>query len=219
MLSIHRISSRVPIGRRLGIFNFKNHSLFLKKNFRNFNSDSSVSLDDVTALRLLRLDENKKVGGIVRSSDDEILTLKELRSAYFIAAKQCHPDVAKFRKESARKNKKTIEIDASSNFLRVTEAYEYLSAMIGSSQRPTKDLVSEKEEAQFRRNCDEWLGIPADVVEESKRCPLFRQWLQGRSDGAFHWNLFLMMVSNSSVFLPLGNLGVNFRVVVCIDYN
>lgn len=135
---------------------------------------------------------------ITRSTaEHEILSTKQLRLAYFQAAKMCHPDIidaddytlpgSAIDKKAARRQ------DSANQFMRVTEAYEFLLNRINPSKNySASDLVSEKEEGDFRRNCQDWLGIPADVVEESKRCPLFREWLKGNTDAAHHWKIFLM---------------------------
>eukprot|EP00816_Leptocylindrus_hargravesii_P004310 CAMPEP_0196811684 /NCGR_PEP_ID=MMETSP1362-20130617/19907_1 /TAXON_ID=163516 /ORGANISM="Leptocylindrus danicus, Strain CCMP1856" /LENGTH=199 /DNA_ID=CAMNT_0042187059 /DNA_START=62 /DNA_END=661 /DNA_ORIENTATION=+ len=131
------------------------------------------------------------------ATEQEVLSTKQLRLAYFQAAKMCHPDTIDADNGSlpgSAVDKKAARRQESANqFMRVTEAYEFLLSRINPSKKySASDLVSEKEEGEFRRNCQDWLGIPADVVEESKRCPLFREWLKGNTDAAHHWKIFLM---------------------------
>jgi len=104
------------------------------------------------------------------------VTTRQLRLAYLHAAKQCHPDLAK--------NK------SGDDFRRVTNAYELLQ----SGVIPDADLgITIREEESFRQSCQEWLGVTAEVVEESKRCPIFREWLEGRTDSAFRWKVFFAL--------------------------
>ena len=52
-------------------------------------------------------------------------------------------------------------------------------------------LLGEAEE--YRAACLSWLGLEAESVEEAKACPMFREWLQGNTDGAQHWRSFLAL--------------------------
>lgn len=106
------------------------------------------------------------------------VTSKQLRLAYLQAAKECHPDLVKKNKNDA--------VD----FRKVTDAYELLSTGVV----PDADLgITVQEDASFRAACKEWLGVKAETVEESKRCPIFRQWLEGGTDSAFRWKVFFAL--------------------------
>lgn len=104
---------------------------------------------------------------------------RDLRQAYLKSAKLCHPDL----------NRHSNRHD----FHAVTEAYELL---LGQKQEmdPDDDLgITAQEELSYREACEEWLGVSADVVEESKKCPMFRDWLQGTTDAAILWNSFFAL--------------------------
>ena len=103
-------------------------------------------------------------------------TARDIRKAYFLAAKACHPDVQK-------------QDDGGAAFRMVTVAYEVLQSNISVEDQAI--LVTEDEEVAFRIACRQVLGLPAEVVEESKQNPMFRTWLKGRTDGAFTWRNFL----------------------------
>ena len=108
--------------------------------------------------------------------------LRELRKAYFDAAKKTHPDLAQQKQQA----------DSSSDaddFRKVTEAYERLL----DSREIDTDVtwkISAEEEEEYRQACMAVLGVPAEIVEESKRNPMFRHWLGGNTDGAQHWRSF-----------------------------
>jgi hypothetical protein len=108
-------------------------------------------------------------------------TVRELRHAYFEAAKLHHPDVLK-----QRQDKTTIH-----DFRDITTAYEYLLQSPHITKLPQEEIITHDEEAEYRSACLDILGIPAEIVEESKKNPMFRQWLQGKTDAAMHWKMFL----------------------------
>ena len=111
-------------------------------------------------------------------------TMRELRAAYFEAAKQTHPDVTAAAAASADNNNKK-----GMDFVQVTLAYERLL----DSREIENDVtwkISNDEQDEYRRACQAVLGIPAEIVEESKQNPMFRRWLDGNTDGAQHWRAF-----------------------------
>ncbi len=124
-------------------------------------------------------------------------TMKELRTAYFQAAKKCHPDSM----PSAGTAAAPLSSDASAEdrFIMVTNAYEYIRQQLISVGSTMKEDIDDDstmdidEEEKYRKACFEYLGQPAEIVEESKRCPLFRQWLFGRTDAAYYWQSFFMV--------------------------
>lgn len=110
---------------------------------------------------------------------DKKPTIQELRYAYFEMAKRCHPDMQ--------------DICGDVDFLELTEAYEYL--LHNKQQHQTQDYnhnncISKEEEEDYRQACLNVLGLPAEIVEESKQNPMFRHWLTGNTDGAQHWRSF-----------------------------
>mmetsp|Transcript_20941 Transcript_20941/g.45666 ORF Transcript_20941/g.45666 Transcript_20941/m.45666 type:complete len:240 (-) Transcript_20941:114-833(-) len=127
-------------------------------------------------------------------TDKPRYTARDLRMAYFDAAKRCHPDSS-----HEEKAKGMAPTDAARRFLIVTEAYELLRTTGadggGDAAWPEAEasFVTKTEEEEFREACKEWLGLPAETVEESKKCPLFREWLQGGTDAACHWSNFLFL--------------------------
>lgn len=108
-------------------------------------------------------------------------TVKELRHAYFEMAKKCHPDV---------QEKSGEDVDVI-DFLELTEAYEYLLHNKNHHRQDGNIVISLEEEEVYRQACLSVLGIPAEIVEESKQNPMFRHWLGGNTDGAQHWRSFL----------------------------
>mmetsp|Transcript_6839 Transcript_6839/g.8525 ORF Transcript_6839/g.8525 Transcript_6839/m.8525 type:complete len:235 (+) Transcript_6839:121-825(+) len=151
----------------------------------------STSISVNKALRLLQLQHNPD------------FTPNELRDAYFKSAKLCHPD-------SSSANRKGDDEACTLQFLEITEAYELLGRRKGGANgvmdRNRNDsganddyshtdddfIIHRSAEEQFRIACREHLGLDAETVEESKRCPLFREWLKGKTDASFHWNNFFM---------------------------
>ena len=109
-------------------------------------------------------------------ADQQVLSVRQLRQAYFELAKQCHPDVAS-----------RTQLD----FREITEAYEHLLNRGGfCDEADLANAVTADEEDEYRRACDAVLNLPAEVVEECKQNPLFRRWLGGNTDGAQYWRIF-----------------------------
>ena len=133
----------------------------------------------------------KKILGLsLSSSSSSSISLKELRVAYFKASKACHPDT-QFRKNTYQ--------DATLQFLAITEAYEQLKQSITTTTNTTgknsEVIISKTEEQEFRDACQEWLGISAEIVEESKQCPIFREWLKGKVNNHELLHLFTFLLN------------------------
>ena len=139
---------------------------------KRFASNSSAIQ---SAMQLLGLDAERHVSA------------KTLRKAYLEAALRCHPDL--------QKNNNSAE------FTKINDAYVLLQS--GIVTVPGEDLgITTQDEASYRRACEEWLGLPAEVVEESKRCPMFRHWLSGKTDAADRWRVFFSLFGGLSPMLP-----------------
>jgi hypothetical protein len=102
-------------------------------------------------------------------------TVIELRTAYFEAAKKCHPDVK--------------DEDHKLDFRELKDAYEHLVNGGHVSDDPS-DEITVHEENEYRRACIQILGLKAEIVEESKQNPMFLHWLSGKTDGAQYWRNF-----------------------------
>jgi hypothetical protein len=110
---------------------------------------------------------------------------KDLRDAYFTAAKLCHPDL----------NKTKSNGNLTERFLKITEAYELLQKRntgFDDDEIDMTHIITKTEEQMYRDACRQCLGLDAETVEESKKCPLFRDWLKGQTDAAFTWSNFFM---------------------------
>ena len=104
------------------------------------------------------------------------VTDRVLRQAYLQAALKCHPDVKKDK--------------SGDEFTEITRAYELLQAGVVTDD----DLsITPDEDETFRRACMDWLGLPAEIVEDSKRCPIFRNWLTGGTEASIRWQQFLTL--------------------------
>jgi hypothetical protein len=146
--------------------------------------------------RLISTQESLRLLGLSSSSlsrgQSDSLTLMELRQAYFAAAKRCHPDTQKAASDASH-----------DDFLRVTTAYEVLSRKLSPyAHEDGSPVISADEEADFRTACEQRLGVSADIVEECKRSPIFRQWLAGRSDSAHMWRSFFTQHGGLAPKLP-----------------
>lgn len=124
------------------------------------------------------------------------MTLKELRHAYFAAAKKCHPDLQQAvstssSNDGAEKQNDNNE-ESKDEFLQLTRAYEKLQAEITKNGDLIVSTISATEEEEFRLACQTELGVCAEIVEECKRTPIFRQWLAGGSEGASRWRIFFL---------------------------
>lgn len=116
----------------------------------------------------------------------EAFTPRQLRDAYFEAARSSHPDAVCDDAD---------DLPSARAFIAISEAYEKLRGVPGEGEHDPS-VVTGSEEDEFRALCLVELGVTADAVEEAKRCPMFRIWLQNSSrnnDYANHWRRFLAM--------------------------
>ena len=127
-------------------------------------------------------------------------TVIELRTAYYEAAKKCHPDVK--------------GDDHALDFRELKDAYEHLLNG-GHVSESTTDEISVDEENDYRRACIEILGLKAEIVEESKQNPMFLHWLSGKTDGAQYWRNFFTSHGGLAQKLrpPDGYLTTNVKYV------
>merc|ERR1712127_1029398 len=93
----------------------------------------------------------------------------------------------------------------------ITEAYEHLlnGDHLQSSKEEMANIVTTTEEEDYRQACQIILGLPAEIVEESKQNPMFRKWLVGNTDAAHHWRVFFAAHGGLAQKLrpPAGYLG------------
>ena len=154
----------------------------------------SPKLQSIICDRLLTTSSALDLLQISNVGPNSPLSYQELRQSYFRAAKCCHPDLMKSESNSPHSSHSAAEL-----FLKVTDAYEFLlpSTIQGRGDVSNGDdysiQMTKDEEMEYREACELWLGISAEAVEETKRCPLFRQWLMGNTDSAIKWNMFLCL--------------------------
>lgn len=143
---------------------------------------SAVKKQFMPAFHQQRFLTNQDAVGILNLGHMRI-TPTVLRTAYLQAAKACHPDTSRNTEHSKQ--------EAAEQFRLVTQAYELL--LRGKLETSDNDYgITLEEEAMFRKACQERLGLPAEIVEESKQCPAFRQWLDGKTDAAHYWRIFFI---------------------------
>lgn len=144
-------------------------------------------------------------------SDDKRPSIRELRNAYFVAAKRCHPDVVNQQSDGE-------EDDTSLDFRDITIAYEHLLNGDHIDYKPEEadNIVTRNEEEEYRDACKTMLGLPAEIVEESKQNPMFRKWLTGNTDAALIWRSFFAANGGLAQKLrpPAGYLGRGKEAVV-----
>jgi DnaJ-class molecular chaperone len=137
-------------------------------------------------------------------AEDQNFSIRELRHAYFEAAKRYHPDVVRQQQSEGH--------DSPLDFRDITEAYEHLLSGDHSTQYSEEEManiVTISEDEEYRQACHAMLGLPAEIVEESKQNPMFRRWLTGNTDAAHHWRAFFAAHGGLAQKLrpPAGYLG------------
>lgn len=144
-------------------------------------------------------------------AQEHTLTMKQLRHAYFAAAKKCHPDTNTQRQQQQEQTTNADKAEKQrqhADFLELTAAYELLARAMASGGGDQSDgddgtiVISPDEEADFRAACELQLGVSAEIVEECKQSPLFRTWLAGRTDSAHTWRDFLRKNGGLAPKLP-----------------
>ncbi len=140
-------------------------------------------------------------------AEDQKFSMRELRHAYFEAAKRCHPDVVRQHQSDGN-----VDNDTALDFKDITEAYEHLLSGDHSSlfsKEELANIISVSEDDEYRQACHAMLGLSAEIVEESKQNPMFRRWLTGNTDAAHHWRSFFAAHGGLAQKLrpPAGYLG------------
>eukprot|EP00986_Skeletonema_menzelii_P011969 scaffold6338_cov152-Skeletonema_menzelii.AAC.13 len=147
-------------------------------------------------------------------SQDKRPTIRELRNAYFVAAKRCHPDVV----NQQQPDEDGEEDNTSFDFRDITIAYEHLlhGDHVEYNPEEADNIVTRNEEEEYRDACKTMLGLSAEIVEESKQNPMFRKWLTGNTDAALHWRSFFAANGGMAQKLrpPAGYLGRGKDAVV-----
>ena len=139
--------------------------------------------------------------------ENDKFSIRELRHAYFEAAKRYHPDVVQAE-------------DATADFKDITEAYEHLlnddNTIQSTNKEEMENIVTVSEEEEYRQACESVLGLSAEIVEESKQNPMFRKWLMGNTDAAHYWRVFFAGNGGLAQKLrpPAGYLGRGEEAVV-----
>jgi hypothetical protein len=136
-----------------------------------------------TCHRYLNTHQARKALGLSLPS----FSTQELRQAYFEAAKKCHPDAMQAHPHRLTDERKPPQ-DIAHQFRLVTQAYELLSNKVQDTNE-SGDLPHQQQ-VEFRSACQSILGVDAEIVEECKRDPKFRQWLKGNTDAAIYWRNF-----------------------------
>ena len=111
----------------------------------------------------------------------EAFTPKELRHAYFRKARESHPD-------AVGPGDDDDSSDAARQFIAFSDAYDALRAAAGEAEE-----ITQSEEDDFRAACQAELGLDAEIVEEAKKCYMFRIWAQKKTDTASFWRRFLYL--------------------------
>ncbi|KAL3788237.1 hypothetical protein ACHAW5_000833 [Stephanodiscus triporus] len=140
-------------------------------------------------------------------AEDQKFSIRELRHAYFEAAKRYHPDVVRQQQSDGDEDN-----DSPLDFRDITEAYDHLLSgdhCTQYSKEEMANIVTVSEDEEYRQACHTMLGLPAEIVEESKQNPMFRRWLMGNTDAAHHWRAFFAAHGGLAQKLrpPAGYLG------------
>ena len=127
---------------------------------RGFARPATVTRSRAAASRTISVAAARARLGLV-----EGFSARQLRDAYFMAARSAHPDTTTAGTDAS---------EASRAFIAISDAYQMLRA--GSGAEDPVDARKEEAEEDFRAACQSWLGCDALLVEEAKRCPIFREW-------------------------------------------
>lgn len=193
LTSISWITKMITLGRHLTLSTKRTRLLRIKNNNNPvglYPADGGQQPQhQLQRVRCISTRAALRLLGLPRDQNEHSLTIKQLRHAYFAAAKRCHPDIVKNNNNG---DETTKEDDGHADFLELTAAYEHLSRTVTHGDEWGDDfVVSADEEADFRAACEMSLGVSAEIVEECKRSPIFRRWLSGRTDAAHTWRDFL----------------------------